>query len=84
MTVAPEQMTLDKVLPDKVMLKVFGYLPHSQIGRLARVCKKFRLLSAQPQLWSHVSLRPEISGLHVTNMEMLLHLISVRFGKVTF
>ncbi|KAI1278002.1 F-box/LRR-repeat protein 20 [Halotydeus destructor] len=71
--------TIEK-LPDKVMLKVFGYLPHNQIGRVARVCKKWRLIGADSRLWGNVSLRPEISGLHVNNMEVLLALISIRFG----
>ena len=67
-------------LPDKVLMKAFAYLPHKQLGRVSRVCRKWRSIAAQPQLWCSVSLRPEISGLHVTSMDMLLHLISNRFG----
>lgn len=73
--------TVDK-LPDKVLLKVFTYLPHGQVGRLARVCKKWRMISCDSRLWGNVSLRPEISGLHVTSMETLLALISIRFGEL--
>lgn len=32
------------------------------------------------RLWRNVSLRPEVSGLHVGSLESLLALISVRFG----
>lgn len=32
-------------------------------------------------LWTHVSLRPEISGLHVQTMETLVYLITYRFGS---
>ncbi|RWS07285.1 F-box/LRR-repeat protein 20-like protein [Dinothrombium tinctorium] len=73
--------TIDKI-PDKVLLKIFSYLPHNQIGRMARVCKKWRMIAYDSRLWTHVSLRPEISGLHVTNLETLLALISIRFGTV--
>ncbi|RWS30711.1 F-box/LRR-repeat protein 20-like protein [Leptotrombidium deliense] len=78
-TVCFQGNTIDKI-PDKVLLKIFAYLPHSQVGRLARVCKKWRMMSCDSRLWTHVSLRPEISGLHVTSMESLLALISIRFG----
>lgn len=71
--------TFDK-LPDKIVLKIFTYLPHREACRLARVCKKWRMISYDSRLWTHVSLRPEISGLHVTSMESLLALISIRFG----
>lgn len=33
------------------------------------------------RLWRNVSLRPEVSGLHVGSLDMLLQLISVRFGS---
>lgn len=68
-------------LPDKVLMKAFGYLAHKQLGRVSRVCKKWRSIAADPNLWACVSLRPEISGLHVTSMEQLLSLISCRFGS---
>ncbi|XP_067135308.1 LOW QUALITY PROTEIN: F-box/LRR-repeat protein 12-like [Centruroides vittatus] len=71
--------TIEK-LPDKVLLKIFSYLPHREISRIARVNKKWRVISSDSRLWTQVSLRPEISGLHVSNIESLLALISVRFG----
>ncbi|OXA45785.1 F-box/LRR-repeat protein 7 [Folsomia candida] len=72
--------TIDK-LPDKVLLTIFTYLPHREVCRLARTCKKWRNIAYDTRLWSHVSLRPEISGLHVTSMDFLLHLISQRFSQ---
>lgn len=72
--------TIEK-MPDKILLRIFSYLPHRQVSRLARVCKKWRMISCDTRLWTHVSLRGEISGLHVPNIETLLALISVRFGK---
>ncbi|CAL1688256.1 unnamed protein product [Lasius platythorax] len=71
--------TIEK-LPDKVLLNVFCYLSHREICRVARVCKRWRQIAYDTRLWKHVSLRPEISGLHVSSLENLLHLISVRFG----
>ena len=47
---------------------------------MAQVCKKWRIIAYDSRLWQNVSLRPEISGLHVTSLEYLLALISIRFG----
>lgn len=47
---------------------------------MAKVCRKWRLIAYDTRLWQNVSLRPEISGLHVGSLESLLALISVRFG----
>ncbi|ODN01459.1 F-box/LRR-repeat protein 7 [Orchesella cincta] len=70
--------TIDQ-LPDKVLLQIFSYLPHKEICRLSRTCKKWRQIAYDTRLWSFVSLRPEISGLHVTSLDTLLHLI--RFSQ---
>ncbi|KAG1708487.1 putative F-box/LRR-repeat protein C02F5.7 [Nymphon striatum] len=67
-------------LPDKVILSIFTYLPHREICRLARVCRKWLLIAHDTKLWQNVSLRPEYSGLHITSIEYLLSLIGVRFG----
>lgn len=69
--------TIEK-LPDKVLLNVFCYLSHREICRVARVCKRWRQIAYDTRLWKHVSLRPEISGLHVSSLENLLHLIRWR------
>ncbi|KRT86353.1 F-box domain-containing protein, partial [Oryctes borbonicus] len=71
--------TIEK-LPDKVLLEIFSYLTHREISKMARVCKKWRLMAYNTKLWKNVSLRPEISGLHVGSLESLLALISIRFG----
>lgn len=47
---------------------------------MARICKRWRQIAYDTKLWKNVSLRPEVSGLHVGSMETLLALISVRFG----
>ena len=39
------------------------------------MCKKWRQIAYDTRLWKHVSLRPEISGLHVNSLDNLLHLI---------
>ncbi|XP_044011762.1 F-box/LRR-repeat protein 2 isoform X2 [Aphidius gifuensis] len=72
--------TIEK-LPDKVILRIFSYLSHREICRLARVCKRWRQIAYDTKLWNYVSLRPEVSGLHVNSLEMLLQLISVRFAS---
>lgn len=56
--------TIEK-LPDKVLLNIFAYLSHREICRMATVCKRWRIVAYDTKLWTHVSLRPEISGLHV-------------------
>ncbi|XP_047036289.1 F-box/LRR-repeat protein 2 isoform X2 [Helicoverpa armigera] len=71
--------TIEK-LPDKVLLNIFSYLTHREICRMATVCKRWRMVAYDTKLWTHVSLRPEISGLHVGSLESLLALISIRFG----
>ncbi|XP_063703982.1 F-box/LRR-repeat protein fbxl-1 isoform X3 [Culicoides brevitarsis] len=71
--------TIEK-LPDKVLLNIFSYLSHLEICRMARVCKRWRQIAYDTRLWKNVSLRPEVSGLHVGSLESLLALISVRFG----
>ncbi|XP_030369828.1 F-box/LRR-repeat protein fbxl-1 isoform X2 [Scaptodrosophila lebanonensis] len=73
------RLTIEK-LPDKVLLHIFSYLSHREICRLARICRRWRQIAYDTRLWKNVSLRPEISGLHVGSLEMLLQLISVRFG----
>lgn len=47
---------------------------------MARICKRWRQIAYDTRLWKNVSLRPEVSGLHVGSLESLLALISVRFG----
>lgn len=68
------KQTIEK-LPDKVLLHIFSYLSHREICRIARVCKKWRIIAYDTRLWKCVSLRPEISGLHVGSLESLLALI---------
>ncbi|XP_018791041.1 PREDICTED: F-box/LRR-repeat protein 7 isoform X2 [Bactrocera latifrons] len=74
-----ERLTIEK-LPDKVILHIFSYLSHREICRLARICRRWRQIAYDTRLWKNVSLRPEVSGLHVGSLESLLALISVRFG----
>ena len=44
------------------------------------VCKKWHMISKDSRLWCFVSLRPEISGLYVTKVDHLLHVIPTKFG----
>ena len=46
--------------------------------RYSIVSKKWRMIAQDSRLWAMVSLRPEISGLMIPNMEMLLKLIQNR------
>ncbi|XP_045189385.1 F-box/LRR-repeat protein 7-like isoform X7 [Mercenaria mercenaria] len=71
--------TIDN-LPDKCLLHSFSFLHQRELGKLARVCKKWRLLAYNNQLWKVVSLRPEYNGLYVNSFENLMALINVRFG----
>lgn len=48
---------------------------------MAKICRRWRQMAYDTKLWKNVSLRPEVSGLHVGALEQLLALISVRcFG----
>ena len=67
-------------LSDEVILRIFSYLPHKEILRISIVCKKWLRVATDSRLWSHVSLRPEVSGLHVTNTDLLVNIIGQRFG----
>ncbi|XP_037945795.1 F-box/LRR-repeat protein fbxl-1 isoform X2 [Teleopsis dalmanni] len=77
--ISKENLTIEK-LPDKVLLHIFSYLSHREICRLARICRRWRQIAYRTELWKNVSLRPEVSGLHVGSLESLLALVSVRFG----
>lgn len=71
--------TIDK-LPDKVLQRIFSYLSHREMCMNSVVCKKWRQVAHNTSLWASVSLRPEVSGLHVPSTEFLLSLIGSRFG----
>ena len=75
-----QSLTIHK-LPDKLLLHIFSFLKHQELGKVARVCKKWRLLAYDPRLWKSISLRPEYGGLHVQNLEALMTLIGIRFGS---
>ncbi|KAI0207265.1 hypothetical protein LSAT2_008073 [Lamellibrachia satsuma] len=74
-----DKKTIDK-LPDKLILHIFSYLQHCELGKVAPVCKKWRLLAYDPKLWMRVSLRREYSNLHVNSTELFTHLINTRFN----
>lgn len=63
-----------------MLLKIFSYLSHREILKYAVVCKKWHMISQDSRLWGFVSLRPEISGLHVDREDHILHLIPTKFG----
>lgn len=75
--------TIDS-LPDKVLLKIFSYLSHLEIVHNGLVCKKWHMIAQDPRLWTFVSLRPEISGLHVEKVDVLLKLINARFKELRY
>jgi hypothetical protein len=77
---AGDKKTIEK-LPDKILLHIFSYLRHKDLCHIASVCRKWRMVAYDSRLWTRVSLRPEYSDLHVTNMDALLALIGVRFGS---
>ena len=64
----------------QVLLKIFSYLTHQQILKYAVVCKKWHIISQDSRLWCFVSLRPEISGLHVQGENHMCQIIPTKFG----
>jgi len=69
-----------EALPDKVLLRVFSFLKHQEMMKYSVVSKKWRMIAQDSRLWGFVSLRPEISGLQIQNIDMLLKLIQNRFA----
>ena len=65
----------------QVLLKIFSYLSHNQILKYAVVSKKWHMISQDSRLWVFVSLRPEISGLHVEQSHMVQQLIPTKFRE---
>ena len=63
---------------------MFTYLSHREILQNALVCKKWQMISQDPRLWAFVSLRPEISGLHVDRVETLVRLIGTKFKELRY
>merc|ERR1719412_3367472 len=70
---ADKQKSTIGSLPDKVLLKIFSYLSHRDISQYAVVCKKWSMVSQDTRLWGFVSLRPEISGLHIDRVDTLVN-----------
>lgn len=68
-------------LSDDMILRIFAYLPHKEVLRISRVCKRWLKIASDSRLWTHVSLRPDVSGLHVTNSDLLVDVIGQRFGS---
>jgi len=74
-----EQSSIEE-LPDKVLLRVFSFLKHQEMMKYSVVSKKWKMIAQDSRLWGFVSLRPEISGLQIHNVDMLLKLIQNRFA----
>eukprot|EP00095_Tigriopus_kingsejongensis_P008392 maker-scaffold9_size846264-snap-gene-3.9 protein:Tk08392 transcript:maker-scaffold9_size846264-snap-gene-3.9-mRNA-1 annotation:"f-box lrr-repeat protein 2-like isoformx1" len=75
--------TIDS-LPDKVLLRIFAYLPHKEVVDNSLVCKKWHMISQDPRLWVFVSLRQDISGLHVNRAETFCKLIPTKFKELKY
>lgn len=69
-----------EALPDKVLLRVFSFLKHQEMMKYSVVSKKWKMIAQDSRLWGFVSLRPEISGLHIQSQDQLLKLIQNRFA----
>ena len=52
-------------LNPQVLLRVFSFLKHAEMMKYSVVSKKWRMIAQDSRLWGFVSLRPEISGLHI-------------------
>ena len=62
-----------------MLLRIFSFLRHNEMMKYSVVSKKWRMIAQDSRLWGMVSLRPEISGLMIPNIDMLLKLIQARF-----
>lgn len=75
--------TIDS-LPDKVLLRIFSFLSHRSIVENSLVCKKWHMIAQDSRLWTFVSLRPEVSGLHIERQDTLLPLIPTKFKDLRY
>ena len=70
-------------LPDKVLLRIFSFLKHSEMMKFSVVSKKWRMIAQDSRLWSMVSLRPEISGdkgrCRIKKEKQMMEFLSLRF-----
>ncbi|KAL7670881.1 hypothetical protein ACOME3_005797 [Neoechinorhynchus agilis] len=70
-------------LPEKVLLKIFSFLPHREVLKCASVCRMWNSLTKDNRLWRNVYLRPEIQSdwtLQVKDINLFIRLIGDRFG----
>ncbi len=79
---APPQslMTIQEV-PDMVLLKIFSFLRVPDLCKIMRVCRRWRLLACDPQLWQTINLRPDYNGIQISSVDTLMRLITTRFGS---
>ena len=56
----------------QVLLRVFSFLKHAEMMKYSVVSKKWRMIAQDSRLWGFVSLRPEISGLHIQSQGTFL------------
>ncbi|VDL89270.1 unnamed protein product [Schistocephalus solidus] len=68
-------------LPEKLILRIFSFLTHTELCTIARVCKQWRRLAYDEELWQSLKLRPEMGGLSVPTVEDFLNLINQRSGE---
>lgn len=43
-------------IPDEILVKIFSFLEFQWVGRIARVCKRWKLVSGDDDLWKEISL----------------------------
>ena len=48
------------------------------------MCKKWHMIAQDSRLWTFVSLRPEVSGLHMERQDTLLPLIPTKFKDLRY
>ncbi|CAF1246951.1 unnamed protein product, partial [Didymodactylos carnosus] len=68
------------LLPEKNLLTIFSYLTLQELLRCSLVCRQWRSLSQNSRLWKRVYLRPEYNGLHISNVNKFITMISKRFS----
>ncbi|GMT36962.1 hypothetical protein PFISCL1PPCAC_28259 [Pristionchus fissidentatus] len=70
--------SVDK-LSDNILMMIFSYLPARQVLVTSSVCRRWRNIAWNPNLWRFVSFRPNYGGLQVANVDHFTHLIGHRF-----
>ena len=60
------------VLPEKILLKIFGYLSNTDLNAAKLVCKKWRMIGETETLWSQLPLSDNNGNMEESDIDSIL------------